>query len=69
MEPPTEVQNYDEYLGNFVDAIQLEDLGYEQLFEEWLNGCPPEWRLRFSEDAVEIESLIQSGAFLLAVDA
>ena len=68
LKPPSEVESYDEYLSSFVDAVQLGDLDFQQLFDEWFISCPPEWHLRFTEDAAEIESLIQSGAFLEAME-
>ena len=69
LRPKAKAKRYDEYVGRFIDIVQGGETGFQQLYAEWYESCPLEWRLRFSEDAVEIELLIQSGAFLAVIEA
>ena len=57
------MQSYDEFLGQFVDAVQVGDADFADLRGEWTQGCPAEWRDRFRNDVEEIESLVRAGAF------
>ena len=60
--PPATVGSYDEFLGRFVDAVQLSGVEFLQLRREWLAECPLVWQKRFHDEVVEIEWLLSTGA-------
>jgi hypothetical protein len=62
--PPREVASYDDFLGCFVDAVQVGRAGVPELRAAWVERCPAVWRDRFAEDLCEIESLLAAGAMV-----